>query len=353
LDIVIDPNPASFCNSGSVTLTTINNNGVAPFTYQWNTPGGNGSGQTYSANTIGLYTVTVTDINGCSGSASTQVSQSNSLSLTILPAVPAFCPGKSIDLSVKANGGQVPYAYTWNTPNGVNNASSFTASTAGAYQVTATDSNGCSGQVAVTVSAYAAPLVILPAGFGFCTATDVSIEAIVEDILIPLIYNWTTPTGTSNNAIIVANTAGDYYLTVTNAGTCSSVASTTVEQWPLPLIQFSPDPAQFCKGSSVDIAASSNIGQMPFSYNWQGPGSSATTNPLNISVIGNYALTLTDAHGCSGSAALNVTESPGLVVNLSTDPSLLCVAPYTILSQTSGGELPYSYNWVTPTGIET
>jgi len=353
LDIVIDPNPASFCNSGSVTLTAINNNGVAPFIYQWNTPGASGSSQTYSANIIGFYSVTVTDVNGCSGSASTQVSQSNSLTVSILPAVPAFCPGKSVDISVKANGGQVPYAYTWNTPIGVNSSSSITTSTAGSYQVTATDSNGCSGQAAVTVNAYDAPLVILPASFGFCSATDVSIQAIVEDILTPLIYNWSTPTGTSNNAIIVASTAGDYYLTVTNAGACSSFASTTVEQWPLPLIQFSPDQPQFCKGSFLDISASSNIGQLPFSYNWQGPAGSATTNPLNISVTGNYALTLTDAHGCSANASLNATELPGLVVNLSTDPLLLCSAPYTILSQTSGGVLPYSYNWITPTSTQT
>ena len=354
LNIIIDPNPASFCNTGSALLTAINNNGTPPLMYEWDTPTGPGNNQSFYANTIGQYNITVTDAHGCTGTASSTVTQSNSLSVSILPLNAGFCAGKTIDLSVKANGGQSPYYYTWETPLGNINTITLSTGKSGNYKVTVTDSVGCSGQSDIKVDEFGIPILTMPGILGFCKGNDVSIEATVVDSLIPLMYYWTTPVGNSKYVSLVTKTPGDYNLTVTNSAGCSSTAQTHVDEWALPFIKYSPFPVQFCKGNSVDVIASATIGKSPFSYHWQGPGIMSNTNPLSISVIGDYSLTVTDANGCSTNTSFPAEESPGLIVDLLTDPPVLCgIQQFNILSETTGGIQPYNYYWETPIGVKT
>ena len=353
LDIKIDPDPASFCNNGSVVLTAINNNGVGPFTYEWNTPIGSASTNTFDANTIGTYSVTVTDANACSGTATTQVSQSNSLSLSFNPFNLGFCPGKSIDLTVKANGGQQPYTYSWNTPLGNYNSNSINTNTAGSYLVTVTDKNGCSGISDAEIKAFSIPIIDLASTLGFCPGNVANIKANVSDVQTPLLYSWNTPSGGSKLDSFLVNTPGNYYVTVTNAVGCTAIDSTTLVKWDIPYIKYSPFPVEFCKGKSVTVIAGATIGFAPFSYFWQGPSATYNDSTLIIYEAGKYYLTVSDAHGCTSNINLSANELPGLAVSVITDPDVLCGAmSFNVIPQVQGGKPPYTYEWHTPTGTE-
>ncbi|MCB9332798.1 MAG: SprB repeat-containing protein [Lewinellaceae bacterium] len=148
------------CNgaaTGSINLTVTG--GTAPFTYSWT---GGSTSEDPSGLPAGTYTVTVTDANGCSETATATIAQPSVLSLTI-DQISATClnlSNGSIDLNV--SGGTPSYTYAWSNgatvqdPGGLN---------AGAYTVTVTDQNGCAQTTSATVATSSC------SGGGPCDAT--------------------------------------------------------------------------------------------------------------------------------------------------------------------------------------
>ncbi|MBK9318653.1 MAG: hypothetical protein IPM91_07370 [Bacteroidetes bacterium] len=82
-----------------------------------------------------MFTVTVTDANGCTGSISQNVSVNNNPTPAISGNLTA-CDGTSSSL----NAGNGYASYNWSTGGCT---SSITVSTSGTYTVTVTDLNGC------------------------------------------------------------------------------------------------------------------------------------------------------------------------------------------------------------------
>lgn len=354
LSVEINPNPASFCNNGSVLLTATSTNGTPPFSYSWSTPSGAGSNMSFDASQVGDYSVTVTDSKGCSGTKTIPVIQLSNLVLVFDPIAPGFCPGKSIDITTNPIGGQAPYMYEWNSPTGTSQNISISANVPGNYQVTVTDSNGCVGNGNITVNEYTTPSIILPKIPGFCTGESIAITATITDVAPPYLYKWTSVSGTSNNANIIANIAGTYSVIVTNANACTGSASVDVSEWPLPLVEIFPAPVLFCKNSSINVSANSSMGTAPYTFNWSGPGTSSTASNILVKIPGVYTVTITDVHACTADYSFPATEQNGLMVSISTDPSSLCgVKLFSVPSIVSGGNPPYSYQWSTPSGAQS
>lgn len=145
---VITPNgPTTFCQGGSVNLSSSYSNGNS-----WSTGNTNGS---ITVSSTGTYSVTYTDMNGCTSSASTSVT------VNPLPAAPVisangpttFCQGGSVNLSSSYASGN-----NWNT--GSTNGS-ITVTTSGTYTVTYTDGNGCSASASQAVTVNNNPTVTL------------------------------------------------------------------------------------------------------------------------------------------------------------------------------------------------
>lgn len=153
---VITPSgPTTMC-SGSVVLNATSGSG---YVYQWKKDGNDISGATaaaYTANATGDYQVKVIHGSCISWSAPTHVSIQNSLSATITAGGPTtFCNGGNVKLYANTCSG---YTYQWKK-NGNNiagaNASVYTATTGGTYQlqITQNGANAWSALVDVTVNA--------------------------------------------------------------------------------------------------------------------------------------------------------------------------------------------------------
>lgn len=136
------------CNGGSDGSATASpTGGVAPFSYIWS----NGQTSATAVNlSAGNYTVTVTDANGCSNTASVTIVQS------VPPSVSAFISGTiSCDgacngsLSASAVGGTPPYFYSW---SGGYFGSTANNVCAGTYNVTVEDSKGCTATTGITIN---------------------------------------------------------------------------------------------------------------------------------------------------------------------------------------------------------
>jgi hypothetical protein len=115
-------------------------------------------------------------------------------------------------------------------------------------------------------------------------------------------YRWSTGATTQS---IVVNAAGMYTVTVVDANGCDATSAPTsvaLNALPTPTISAS-GPTTFCAGGDVTLTSTAAA-----SYTWS---TGATTQSIVVSTPGSYSLRVTDANGCSGTAAAtNVVVNP-------------------------------------------
>lgn len=140
-------NPACF-GSADGSATAIPLGGSAPFSYLWS----NGSTkQTADQLKSEVYSVTITDVNGCETTSSIALNDPPLLTLDLGAVTDATCP-ESPDGSatVLPGGGTGNITVIW---SGGQEGPVATGLPAGTYTATATDENGCTAAVEITVSA--------------------------------------------------------------------------------------------------------------------------------------------------------------------------------------------------------
>ncbi|MCB0632575.1 MAG: gliding motility-associated C-terminal domain-containing protein [Lewinella sp.] len=289
----------SFCPGSSTLL----NGGADYASYQWST--GEETSQ-ISVSTAGIYSVTVTDANGCEGNAEVTVEESEAISPEILGSA-TFCPGSSTLL----DGGADYASHQWSTGA---TEQTLEVSVAGTYSLTVTDAAGCSGSASIEVTENAVLTPVISGELNFCPGTSTTLDAGAFDS-----YIWSTGATTSQ---ISVSTAGIYSVTVTDANGCEGIAEVTVEESEA----LSPEilgSATFCPGSSTLLDGGADYA----SYQWS---TGSTEQTLEVSVAGNYELTVTDIAGCSGNASIEVTENASLTPTISGELSL-CPGGSTLL----------------------
>ncbi len=149
--LTVDPamvvSVASFTNvtcTGKGAATAGVSGGTSPYTYLWN-PGGLTTA-TVTGLSAGTYTLTLTDADGCSGTATANI-LSTGVSITITSFTNYECNlGTAVALAAN---GTPPYIYSWS--NGQTTAA-VSGLSAGTYTVAAIDSKFCSGSATVTIS---------------------------------------------------------------------------------------------------------------------------------------------------------------------------------------------------------
>jgi hypothetical protein len=140
------------CNGGSNGSATVTGSGGAGlYSYTWS----NGqTGATATGLSAGTYTVTITDANGCQGTASVTLTQPTAVvanagaNTTVIFGYPAA--NNCADLTASGSGGCGPYSYAWSN-GGTTATINVCPSTTTDYTVTVTDANGCSATDVVRV----------------------------------------------------------------------------------------------------------------------------------------------------------------------------------------------------------
>ncbi|MBK9449663.1 MAG: choice-of-anchor D domain-containing protein [Bacteroidetes bacterium] len=209
------------------TATASATGGTTPYTYAWS------NGQTV-ANATGLaagnFTVTVTDANGCSTTASVTIAQPAAALAATETHTNVGCFGAStgaIDLTV--TGGTSAYTYLWSNGATTEDLSGLAA---GTYTVTITDANGCSTTASATVGEPASALAVAPSNSGnVCQAgSNSNLLSNATGGTPGYTYLWTPGNVTTQNVNNVG--AGTYNVTVTDANGCTATGSTTVGTFP-------------------------------------------------------------------------------------------------------------------------
>ena len=158
--------------------------------YQWNlggSPIGGANAATYAASAPGSYTVTITNSNTCTFTSAHSGAE-NALPTASIGGTPAFCTGGNTLLTATATAGSgVIINYQWNlggSPIGGANATTYSATAAGLYSVTITNSNGCkitSADFAVTQNAL--PTATATSDAPKCEGSTLTLTATVEILI--------------------------------------------------------------------------------------------------------------------------------------------------------------------------
>ncbi|WP_298361886.1 T9SS type A sorting domain-containing protein [Runella sp.] len=223
------PNGTSFCPGSSVSITGEGNGTTSPFTYKWKQGTTDaGTAATLAVTKAGTYTIEVTDKEGCTVSASVDITQTTNLPVNIT-GTNSFCAGQNTTLTANATGGVSPYTYQWkqNSTNVGINTNTYAATAAGSYSVGVTDSKGCTGtSAAYSVMQKPSPNVTVSTSR---TPTLLTGESVV--LSVPTAsgqtYQWAKDgaaiSGATNNSYTVSG-AGSYTVTVTGGG-CTATSS--------------------------------------------------------------------------------------------------------------------------------
>lgn len=330
--------------TAAIGSATASCTGLAPYTYVWSNAG---TTQTINNLAVGAYSVTVTDANTCTATATGTVSVQGFTWTASAAGTNPLCVGSatgSATVSV-ANGGANTFTYSW-TPSAQTN-SVATSLLAGSYTAQVTDNNGCISTASVTLNNPAPLTATVTTAPTICTGS-VGSASVSCSGLAPLTYSWvTSPIQTTSVAINLPQ--GAINVLIVDANNCSVMGTGTVLStgfsW-APIATTSPTK---CFGSS-DGTATVSISNAPaintYTYSWL--PSSQTTSVATGFAAQTISVTAIDQNGCVATATAIVTQPTRVNVTAQSAAATCTGATGIAQAFASGGTAPYTYSW-TPT----
>jgi gliding motility-associated-like protein len=337
------------CNAGTNGTVTLSVTGGTPgYTYAWTGPSSfTATTANLTGRSAGAYTVTVTDANACTTTATATITQPAVLTTTITSVSNVLCNGGSTgSVNLTVAGGTTPYSFAWT-------GTSFTASTedisslaAGTYNVTVTDSKGCTSTSTATVTqpvALSATAVVTNvACFGASTG---AINVTAAGGTTPYTYSTDGTTFQSSSAL-TGLAAGTFTVTVKDANGCIVTLSKTITQ-PASFTASTTVTNLLCNGASTGAATLTvNGGTSPYTYAWTGPSSfTATTANISSRPAGTYNVTVTDQNNCTATASAVITQPTAISVTAAnTNVSCNGGSNGTLTVTATGGTPGYTYS---------
>ncbi|HTA81896.1 MAG TPA: T9SS type A sorting domain-containing protein, partial [Bacteroidia bacterium] len=299
-------------NDGKATITVTG--GVLPYTYSWN------NGDTIATDSnlaAGTYIATVTDKNGCSTFGAVIINDASGPVISVNSVTNINCYGASSGaISTSVTGGQSPYFYSWSNSATTQNINGLTA---GPYQFTVSDANGCTAVQNINITQPSELITSTNTSAASCGSSDGSVSVTVSGGTTPYSYLWNNST---TNSSISNVGAGTYSVTVTDNNGCTSVADASISNASGPLVTIDSVVDINCSsGATGEITIAANGGTPPYTYLWS--NGDTTANLYNVAA-GEYALTVTDASGCAGTANATITQSqisPIAICMATVDPA--------------------------------
>jgi len=365
--LVIDSEASTGINCNGIddgTLTVSASGGTGTLTYTLN-PGAIATNTTgiFTGLGPGVYTVNVTDDNGCS-------TDSNPFTFVYPPAIfidsetsqPLTCNGiDDASISVSASGGTGTLTYTLNPGSITNTTGDFTGLGPGTYTVDISDANACG------------PVTSTPVIFNYPAAISIDSESSVpltcfgiDDASIAIsasggtgTLTYTLNTGAISN--ITGNFTnlgpGNYAVTVTDDNGCFVVSNNFNLAYPPAItIDTESSTTPTCAGvddATITLTASGGTGTITYTLN---PGAvSNATGAFTGLGPGDYTITVSDDNGCSiNSSLFSFTYPPAITIDIEASTGITCNAAddasISVTASGGTGTLTYTLN---PGAIES
>ncbi len=242
----------------------------------------------------GTYTVTATDANGCTATASIVINTPPTQLTVAVSHVDVLCFGNSTGSVIATpSGSWGSYLYSWNTTPTQNTATASNLA-AGTYNITVTDAQGCSATASDVVSQPAQALSVTASKvdelcFGGNTGSATASPA---GGTAGYTYVWNS-TPAQNTATATNLTAASYTVTVSDANSCTVSASVSITQPAATSVSITKT-EPVCFGQPAATAtATGNGGTGAFTYAWNTTPAQNTQTATNLTG-GTYTVTATD-----------------------------------------------------------
>ena len=326
ISIVINPLPATpvisgpsvVCPGGTYTYTVSGYSPTASIVWTFTDVSGSIFGYDNSfdltlpvAFTTGTLSVMVTE-NGCSNSASITLDAPGTPAPVITTSAANVCPDQTVTYSATLSyPGLSDVEWTISPPSAGTitpgllpgtvdilwhgNASNTTQTVT--LTVTETTCLTSTGTDVITFDIYPRPVIVATGG-AFCPGTSFTLTATGGNS-----YQWFDENSVPVSATVTQQ--GSYYVVGTDGNGCTNIDYTDVIEYPEPEAFISTPDNVICNDdgtamtNSIDLYALDN----GYTFLWSTGG---TTNPITISNLGTYSVTVTDMNGCTNTDTYDV-----------------------------------------------
>lgn len=331
-NLVVAPTsiPVSCFGQSNGSISMVITGAPGPFSWNWSrvSPAGTGSGSgtTISGLSAGTYNITVSDGGSCIKSFTTSVSQPNLLTVVATPTN-YLCFGNTGSINLTVNGGNPSYTYDWADIAGTNNPKDRSGLSAGTYQVTVTDTKGCTATSSSTITG---PLMGITTTLDSKTnvscngGTNGAINISVSGGTPGYTYLWNDGNTSQDRSSL---SSGTYTVTITDSNGCTGTNAQIVTQPAVLILSLGktdptcPPSASAPVNSNGSIQVTATGGIAPYNVSWTGTSSgNPAGNEIAVSggsytisglTAGSYTVTLTDANGCIKSAGITLVQLNG------------------------------------------
>lgn len=174
------------------------------------------------------YVFSVTDANGCYVTLTDAITQPDLLEASISASNNIVCNGQTNGgATVDAVGGTLPYNYLWNDPLAQNTVTASGLS-AGSYQVTVSDANGCTANAQVIITEPDAMVISISQDVDICEDDEIGLSVFSAGGTGIISFLWMPGNLTNDSIVVEPEVNTNYSVVATDANGCSIAADVDV-----------------------------------------------------------------------------------------------------------------------------
>ena len=310
---LIDPASSNVtCNAFSNGWATVNiSGGAPPYTFSWNT---NPIQLTQTAINLspGIYICTITDANGCTGTASVTITQPPPLILNtggFSTTCFGSCDGQAV---VLPSGGNGNYTFLWQ-PGNIASAAA-TNLCIGIYTVTVTDQYGCIETDTAQVGQPSQIILSTSSSPSYCSHSNGSATVTASGGVGGYTYLWQPTNQTTPTSVNLFS--GSYSITVTDNNGCIATSNVNVTNTPGETGSITNVTPALCNNSCDGSATVGVSGGFPaYQYSWSTSPVQTGATAINL-CAGSYTVIISDAQSCLDTVTVQVTAPPPLTMTV-------------------------------------
>ncbi len=315
------------------TIALLKSGGSPSYNYSWS----NGDTDSILTAGAGIYSVSVSDQNGCTTTDSFIIIDATPIIVNASTTNLTCFESNDGSISTSISNGTAPYTYLWSNSESSSNIAFLAA---GNYQLTITDSNQC-----IKLDSF---IVTEPDSLSLssikvndsCALQKGSIEVIVQGGTQAYTYSWSN--GANANNLNLLN-VGQYSVTVTDANNCLATASYSIDTLGFTNFSLNKQDNYCFNGKDGWIKTNITQGSPPYQYSWSNGSSLDSIMQLRA---GSYTLSLLDSYGCESIQSINIDDPPKWTITYdSTWASCGINNGSAQITTVNNSTPPLTYNW--------
>ncbi len=324
--------------------------GMDPYTLTANPSGGFNSSYSYlwvetnettqsiTVTEAGIYTVIVTDANGCTIESSVEIEAINCMYNISETLSNPTCNGGSdgsitVDVVFETDG---PVTYLWNTGDMTSTINSLTA---GTYSVVFSNGDCTDSTSYVITDPEALSLNFDATNPSTDNPSSGSISVTVNNGTAPYEYLWSTQDST---AAIENLMAGTYVITVTDANNCEVIDSVELVQVECMFDLNVEINSIICVGDLATATITSNTSET-LNYLWSTGDTSSSVSNL---IAGKYDVIVSDENNCSETLCIEITDAAEAMITIDSIGIVSCEEEFALIDISIDWNFPpYEILW--------